>query len=193
MTCLTLMAHSFISLNKPTRYTSVASCRVPMVTPWNHMSDLKPWAISRTSHWKGSLQMRSLVILQNQQISLSAMVPGLNWHGHGMALALCASLPPCEGDFCLGIFLFWACYPRASLHSFRASLACWALARKAPRGSVPWTSPGPLRLFPWFVVWLHLPPWSQQYLELVTCSGGRTLPCMRCVRSSKGGWWGSWE
>ena len=79
------MVHRLVSLNKPMRYASAASCRASMVIPWNHMSDLKPWAISQTSLCKVSLEMRSSVIFWNQQISLSATVPGLSWGGHGMA------------------------------------------------------------------------------------------------------------
>ena len=93
------MVHRLVSSNKPTRYASVASCRVPMVIPWNCMSDLKSWAIFQTSCLKGSLLMRSSVIFWYLQISLSAMVPGLNWNGWKLALVLGMCLPPCEGDF----------------------------------------------------------------------------------------------
>ena len=75
------MAQRLVSSNKPMRCASVASCRAPIMIPWNHMSDHNPWAISQTSLWKGSLWLRSLVILWYLWISLSATVPGLNWCG----------------------------------------------------------------------------------------------------------------
>ena len=106
-----------------------ASCRVSMAIPWNCMSNLKPWAISQTSLWKGSLQMRSSVVLWNQCISLRPMVPGLNLHGCWAAPVLGVHLPPCEDDFCPcvaqlklsvlfhDVFLFQACCFRAPLYS----------------------------------------------------------------------------
>ena len=94
------MAHRLVSSNKPTRYTSTASFRAAMVIPWNHMFDLKSWEISQANLWKGSLQMRSLEIFCYLKISLSVMVPGLNWYSCEAALVLGACLPLCEGDFC---------------------------------------------------------------------------------------------
>merc|ERR1711907_674539 len=44
---------------------------------WNLRSDLKSWAISPTSLWKGSFLMRSSVDFWYLLISLRATVPGL--------------------------------------------------------------------------------------------------------------------
>ena len=82
------IVHRLVSSNRPTRYASAASCRAPMVIPWNCMSNLKPWAISWTNLWKGSLWMRSLVIFWNLQIFMSTTVSGLNWHGCRVASVL---------------------------------------------------------------------------------------------------------
>ena len=143
VTLFAWMAHRLVSLNRPMRYSSMASCRAPMAIPWNCTSNLKSWAISWTILWKGSLWMRSLIIFWYLQISLSTTVPGLNWHGHEAASILGTHLPPCESDFCpcmalLGptdpfhfVFLTWVCYLRASCGSCQA---CWALARKVPGG-----------------------------------------------------------
>ena len=44
---------------------------------WNLRSDLKSWAVSLTSLWKGSFLMRSSVDFWYLLISLRATVPGL--------------------------------------------------------------------------------------------------------------------
>ena len=138
------ISHRLVSLNKPTRYTSVASHRAPMAIPWNCMFDLKSWVFSQTSLWKDSLWMMSSVIFWYLWISLIAMMPGLNQHGCKVASVSGTCLPPHEGDFCscvalLGptdpfcfVFFTWVCCLRASHHSHQASLACWPWPEKCP-------------------------------------------------------------
>ena len=63
------MVHRIVSSNSLMRYALVDSCRAPMAILWNLVSVLMLWPISQTSVWKGSLQMRSLVIFWYQQIS----------------------------------------------------------------------------------------------------------------------------
>ena len=59
------------------KYASAASCRHIMVLPWKHKSYLPTsWAISQTSHEKGSFLIRSSVLFWNHQISQRATVPG---------------------------------------------------------------------------------------------------------------------
>ena len=71
-----------------------------MVIPGNLISALMFWPISQTSLWKGSLQMRSSVLLWYWQISQSATVCGQWWHGFWVLSALVACVPPCEGGVC---------------------------------------------------------------------------------------------
>ena len=62
---------------RPTKNASAASCRHIMVLPWKHRSVLPTaWAISQTSHEKGSFLIRSSVLFWNCQISQRATVPG---------------------------------------------------------------------------------------------------------------------
>ena len=48
-----------------------------MADDWNRRSDLKSWAISRTSRWKGSFRIKSSVDFWYRRISRRATVPGL--------------------------------------------------------------------------------------------------------------------
>ena len=60
-----------------TKNASAASCRHIMVLPWKCRSVLPTsWAISWTSHEKGSFLIRSSVLFWNHQISQRATVPG---------------------------------------------------------------------------------------------------------------------
>ena len=71
------MAQRFTSSMRPTKNASAASCRHIMVLPWKHRSVLPTaWAISQTSHEKGSFLIRSSVLFCNHWISQRATVPG---------------------------------------------------------------------------------------------------------------------
>ena len=62
---------------RPTKNASAVSCRHIMVLPCKHRSVLPTaWAISWTSHEKGSFLIRSSVLFWNCQISRRATVPG---------------------------------------------------------------------------------------------------------------------
>ena len=62
---------------RPTKNASAASCKHIMALPWKCISVLPTaWAISQTSHEKGSFLMRSSVLFWNCQISQRATVPG---------------------------------------------------------------------------------------------------------------------
>ena len=64
---------------RPTKNASAASCKHIMVLPWKCISVLpNSWAISWTSHEKGSFLMRSSVLFWNCQISQRATVP--DWY-----------------------------------------------------------------------------------------------------------------
>ena len=72
------MAHKLVSSNNPIRYFSAASCRAPIAGDWNRISDLNPWAISRTRRWNGIFLINRLVVLWYSLISLRALAPGRN-------------------------------------------------------------------------------------------------------------------
>ena len=77
VTLFACMAHRLASSKRDTKNASAASCRHMMVLPWKCMSILPTsWAISRTSHEKGSFQIRSSVLFWYRQISWRATVPG---------------------------------------------------------------------------------------------------------------------
>ena len=72
------MAQRLASSMGPTKYASAASCRHIMALPWKQKSYFPTsWAISWTSHEKGSFLIRSSVLFWNCQISQRATVPGL--------------------------------------------------------------------------------------------------------------------
>ena len=59
-----------------TKYASAASCKHIMVLPWKHKSYLPTsWAISWTSHEKGSFLIRIPVLFWNCQISCRTTAP----------------------------------------------------------------------------------------------------------------------
>ena len=77
VTLLVCMAQRLASSIRATKNASAASCKHIMVLPWKHRSVLPTaWAISWTSHEKGSFLMRSSVLFWNCQISQGATVPG---------------------------------------------------------------------------------------------------------------------
>ena len=77
VTCFACMAQRLASSMRPTTYASAASCRHIMALPWKHRSYLPTsWAISWTSHEKGSFLIRSSVLFWNHWISQRATVPG---------------------------------------------------------------------------------------------------------------------
>ena len=77
VTLLACMAQRLASSMRLTRNASTASCKHIMVLPWKCISVLpNAWAISWTSHEKGSFLMRSSVLFWNHQISRRATVPG---------------------------------------------------------------------------------------------------------------------
>ena len=77
VTLLVCMAQRLASSMRPTKNASAASCRHIMVLPWKCRLVLPtPWAISQTSHEKGSFLIRSSVLFWNCQISWRATVPG---------------------------------------------------------------------------------------------------------------------
>ena len=77
VTLFACMAHRLASSKRDTKNASAASCRHMMVLPWKCMSILPTsWAISRTSHEKGSFRIRSSVLFWYRRISWRATVPG---------------------------------------------------------------------------------------------------------------------
>ena len=71
------MAQRLASSMRLTKYASAASCRHIMLLPWKHRLYLPTSrAISQTSHEKGSILIRSLVLFWKCQISQRATVPG---------------------------------------------------------------------------------------------------------------------
>ena len=75
LACMVLLASSM----RPTKNASAASCRHIMALPWKCRSVLPTaWAISQTSHEKGSFLIRSSVLFWNCQISQRASV--LGWY-----------------------------------------------------------------------------------------------------------------
>ena len=76
VTLLVCMAQRLASSMRPTKNASAASCRHMMALPWKCRSVLPTaWAISQTSHEKGSFLIRSSVLFWNCQISQRATVP----------------------------------------------------------------------------------------------------------------------
>ena len=77
VTPLACMVQRLMSSMRPTKNASAASCKHIMALPWKHISVLPTaWAISQTSHEKGSFQIRSSVLFWNCRISSRATVPG---------------------------------------------------------------------------------------------------------------------
>ena len=77
VTLFAWMAHRLASSKRDTKNASAASCRHMMVLPWKHRSLLPTaWAISQTSHEKGSFWIKSSVLFWHCQILRRATVPG---------------------------------------------------------------------------------------------------------------------
>ena len=77
VTLLACMVQRLASSMRLTKNASAASCKHIVVLPWKCISVLPTaWAISWTSHEKGSFLMRSSVLFWNHQISQRATVPG---------------------------------------------------------------------------------------------------------------------
>ena len=77
VTLFACMVQRLASSMRDTKNASAASCKHIMVLPWKHKSVLPTaWAISQTSHEKGSFLMRSSVLVWNCWISQRATVPG---------------------------------------------------------------------------------------------------------------------
>ena len=124
VTHFTCMVQRLASSMRLTKYASAASCRHNMVLPWKRKSVLPTsWAISRTSHEKGSFLIRSSVLFWNHHISQRATVPGWYFLGFFTSLALRNSfqgaLPPTVGQS----FLFTGSSPETD---GLASAAIWA-------------------------------------------------------------------
>ena len=107
-----------------TKYASATSCRHIMVFPWKCKSYLPTsWAISWTSHEKGSFLIRSSVLFWNHWISQRATVSG--WYFLGFLTlpawrnSFWGALPPTEG----WSFLLTGSSPKAD---GQASAAIWA-------------------------------------------------------------------
>ena len=124
VTLLACMVQRLVSSMRLTKNASAASCKHIMVLPWKRMSVLPTvWAISWTSHEKGSFQIRSSVLFWNYQISCRATVPGWYFLGFFICPALRNSfrvaLPPTVGQS----FLLAGSSPEAD---GPASAAIWA-------------------------------------------------------------------
>ena len=77
VTLFACMVQRLASSMRATKNASAASCKHIMVLPWKCRSVLPTaWAISWTSHEKGSFLMRSSVLFWNHQIYQRATVPG---------------------------------------------------------------------------------------------------------------------
>ena len=149
------------------------------------MSNLNLCTISQTSPWKGSLWMRSSVILWYLWISLSAMVPGLNLFGCEVALVLGAYLPLCEGDFCPCVVWLRLANPFCLIFLAQASSSGLLIIpsgppwpdrlwpRRHPGGFVSWTLPGSLEPSQGVRVWPGLPPHSWHHLLPVSSLRGK--------------------
>ena len=129
VTLFACMAQRLASSMRVTKNASAASCKHIMVLPWKCRSVLPTaWAISWTSHGKGSFLMRSSVLFWNRQISQRATVPGQyflvfftfpalrNSFWGGFASHGRAELP-------LGWLLFWNRWP--GLYSHLGQLLGW--------------------------------------------------------------------
>ena len=118
------MVHRLASSKRDTKYASTASCRHMMTLPWKCMSVLPTsWAISRTSHEKGSFRIRSSVLFWYCQISQMATVPGRYLLGFltlpAFRNSFHGALPPTVGQS----FLWAGSSPKAD---GPASTAIWA-------------------------------------------------------------------
>ena len=118
------MVQRLASSMRPTKYASAASCRHIMVLPWKCRLYLPTsWAISWTSHEKGSFLIRSLVLFWNHWISQRATVPG--WYFlvfltlPDWSNSFWGALPPTVGQS----FLWTGSSPKAD---GLASAAIWA-------------------------------------------------------------------
>ena len=106
------MAHRLASSKRDTKNASAASCRHIMVLPWKHMSVLPTsWAISQTSHEKGSFRIRSSV-LPGQYLQVFFTFPAFR-------NSFCGALLPMVGQS----FLLAGSSPEAD---GPASAAIWA-------------------------------------------------------------------
>ena len=77
VTLFACMVQRLASSMRDTKNASAGSCKHIMVLPWKCKLVLPTaWAISWTSHEKGSFQMRSLVLFWNCRIFQRATVPG---------------------------------------------------------------------------------------------------------------------
>ena len=107
-----------------TKNASAASCRHIMALPWKCRSVLPTaWAISWTSHEKGSFLIRSSVLFWNRHISQRATVPG--WYFlvfftfPALRNSFWGALPPTVGQS----FLLTSSSPKSD---GPASTAIWA-------------------------------------------------------------------
>ena len=96
------MAHRLASSKRDTKNASAASCRHMMVLPWKCRSLLPTsWAISRTSHEKGSFQIRSSVLFWYRRILQRATVSGryflVFFTFHAFKNSFLGALPPMVG------------------------------------------------------------------------------------------------
>ena len=124
VTLLACMVQRLVSSMRPTKNAYAASCRHIMALPWKHISVLPTaWAISQTSHEKGSFLIRSSVLFWNCQISWRATVPG--WYFlvfftfPALRNSFWGALPPMVGQS----FLFTGSSPETD---GLASAAIWA-------------------------------------------------------------------
>ena len=121
------MAQSLASSMRDTKYASAASCRHMMALPWKCKSCLPTsWAISQTSHEKGSFRIRSSVLFWYHQISRRATVPGqyflVFFTFPAFRNSFCRALPTIVGQS----FLWAGSSPEAD---GPASAAIWANCR----------------------------------------------------------------
>ena len=80
VTHLAWIAHKLLSLNRLTRYASLASCNAIMAVLWNRTPVKNCWPTSWTNCMNSNFLINSSVLFWYFLISLSAMVPGLYLH-----------------------------------------------------------------------------------------------------------------
>ena len=134
------MAQRLASSMRPTKFASAASCRHIMVLPWKRKSYLPTsWAISWTSHEKGSFLIRSSVLFWNCQTFQRATVPGQYfltlpaWRNSfqgalppmvGQSFLLTGSSPKADGPACTAIWAnCWVCNDDGDLPTSSSHLA----------------------------------------------------------------------
>ena len=107
-----------------TKNASAASCKHIMALPWKCISVLPTsWAITWTSHEKGSFRIKSSVLFWNHQISRRATVPGqyflVFFTFPALRNSFWGALPPMVGQS----FLLAGSFPKTD---GPASAAIWA-------------------------------------------------------------------